>query len=216
MCNNAETCSSCSSDCGTCPRKSSSGGGSTEPIIGTTTNPVLLTKVSEYSKNLGLNTKVYFQNSKMEKHSIQINKIQNKTVEIELNSEPIIFNLSQNESKKINLSNDEFYDLYVKVNSVLSNKANITIKSINETIINFEKINETNNLTTDNKTSEEKNYSIIKYEKFPLDKILNKTTVNYLLLVIGTIIVLMILIKIIKNGKQKSKATKIKAIGKRQ
>ena len=216
MCNNAETCSSCSSDCGTCPRKSSSGGGSTEPIIGTTTNPVLLTKVSEYSKNLGLNTKVYFQNLKMEKHSIQINKIQNKTVEIELNSEPIIFNLSQNESKKINLSNDEFYDLYVKVNSVLSNKANITIKSINETIINFEKINETNNLTTDNKTSEEKNYSIIKYEKFPLDKILNKTTVNYLLLIIGTIIVLMILIKIIKNGKQKSKATKVKAISKGQ
>ncbi len=195
VCNNGESCSSCSSDCGRCPSSSSSGGGSSIPTVGSITNPVKLSS-TPISKIYYINKKTFFQTTRKENHSLQINNIYNNTAEIEINSNPIILNLTLGNSTKLNISNDVYYDLLIVLNSISKNNANITIKEINELISKLE----------ENKTIE-KNETIKNVQEHKEININN----NYLKIIVSVVLLILILLIILKNGTKKDKNTKIKA-----
>lgn len=52
------------------------------------------------------------------------------SVEITVESNPIKFTLNVGESKYLNLSSPYYYNLYVKLNSIEGNSANLTIKEV--------------------------------------------------------------------------------------
>lgn len=54
------------------------------------------------------------------------------TINVSSTSQQSIFNIG--DEKKFEVTNDTYYDVYVKLNSISNSKANITIKSINEKI----------------------------------------------------------------------------------
>ena len=67
-------------------------------------------------------------------HYIGVVDIASSTVTINISSETIQATLSVGDERKFDVSADGYYDLYVKLNSISSNKADLTIKSINEKV----------------------------------------------------------------------------------
>jgi hypothetical protein len=113
---------------------SGGGGGTTTSKTYSITNTELSAGVSEI---LGKGDKVTFQ-SGSGSHTLTSNSIGTNFVNITIQSNPINIKLLVGESKKLNLSSNEYYDLYVKLESIKSGKANITLKSIYESIISVE------------------------------------------------------------------------------
>lgn len=69
-----------------------------------------------------------------EKHTLSINKVEKEFVELTIQSSPITFILRVGETKKLNLTNSDYYELFVKLESIVNNSAKITIRAINEKI----------------------------------------------------------------------------------
>jgi len=69
-----------------------------------------------------------------EKHSMTIEKINNDSVILLFQSEPVKIELRVNESKKVDLQEDGVYDILVKLNSIVNSKAYITLTPINELV----------------------------------------------------------------------------------
>jgi hypothetical protein len=69
-----------------------------------------------------------------EQHSIFVKTMTQDSVTLKISSEPQIITLKTGEDRKLNLDTDNYYDLYVKVNKIVSGLANITIKGIHESI----------------------------------------------------------------------------------
>jgi len=69
-----------------------------------------------------------------EEHYIGVINLTNTTATINISSKPqqAIFNIG--DEKKFEVNEDNYYDIYVKLNSIENNKANLTIKSIHEEI----------------------------------------------------------------------------------
>ncbi len=124
---------------------------------------------------------------KNESHSIVIEDIINASVSLTIYSSPKKINLSVGEEKKVELTNDNYTDLKIKLNSISNNKANLTIQEIHELIANGTTQATT---TSSNEKDLEKNSSTI--------LIFSLVGVGVLLLVIGIIF----LIKKIKKTKQ--------------
>lgn len=86
---------------------------------------------------LSQNDKISF-NLENKIHELKINYITNESVSITVSSEPITLKLKINESKKINLNNDNYYDLSIYLRNILKSSENLEavliIKEINETI----------------------------------------------------------------------------------
>ena len=76
--------------------------------------------------------------SENESHSFEVQELTNETAKIEVSSEPQEYTFSVGEEKKFELSGDNYYDLYVKLNSINTyysqHRANITIQTIHELI----------------------------------------------------------------------------------
>ena len=87
-----------------------------------------------YSKNLGQGDKIVFKSNE-ENHTLIVKKIFSNGVNITIQSDPISLFLIVGEERKINLTQAEYYELYVKLESVTFNKVNLTIRTINEPII---------------------------------------------------------------------------------
>jgi len=142
LCNGAESCSSCSADCGNC--KSSGGGGGGTP---TKTYEATSNALSEgYNAALKKGDKITFQ-STSGSHTLTTDSIGTNFADITIQSSPINLKLFVGEDRKLNLSSSDYYELYVKLESISAGKANITLKSIYERIISLEestpKINQT-------------------------------------------------------------------------
>ncbi|MEM4330558.1 MAG: S8 family serine peptidase [Candidatus Pacearchaeota archaeon] len=73
------------------------------------------------------------------KHNLTVEDILNDSAKFILRSEPLSFTLYIGEEKKFNLSSSDYFDLSIKLNSIVDKKVNLTIKKINETIIKEEK-----------------------------------------------------------------------------
>ena len=113
------------------PASSSSGGGGKRLNI---TYEIKEDEIKEeVSKILYLDDKIIFQ-IQSAKHSIKILKIEKDYAEIEISSNPINDTLLINQSKKYNLNDDLFYDIFVRLEGIKNNKANLTIKEIHEQI----------------------------------------------------------------------------------
>ena len=88
-----------------------------------------------YSQQLGKSWNVAF-NIGEEKHGLKVGDInnQNKTALIIVSSSPQEKWMSIGDEWKINLNKDNYYDLYVKLENIKNNLANVTIRTINEQI----------------------------------------------------------------------------------
>jgi hypothetical protein len=87
-------------------------------------------------------------------HTLIINQVTNNTVNLTVYSDPINLILGIGQSVKLNLTSEKYYDLLIKIESIQNGKANITIKSINESI--FPQVNN----ESSNESSDKKNESI--------------------------------------------------------
>ncbi|MBU0472054.1 MAG: hypothetical protein KKF65_05490 [Nanoarchaeota archaeon] len=131
--------------------------GSTESFAnGTINNPISLDKLTlGYTKDLYKGNVLYFNNSKKEKHSIKLNDIKNKTINLTIESTPITIILSENESKKLNISSVEYLDLLIEVIEITGSYAKITIKEINEKNLDYIAESPERTYQIQNETSEE-------------------------------------------------------------
>lgn len=82
--------------------------------IGTKENPINSTKLIQgYSTEIKINKPIFIQNSKNKNHSITLSNIVNKTAVLIIQSEPIIINLKENQTKLLSLESPYFYDLKI-------------------------------------------------------------------------------------------------------
>jgi len=140
------------------PRTSGGGsGGGVTPVI-TLSDQQLSLGVSK-KISVGQRTNIQINN---QNHSIQLNKIFNDSINLTIRSEPISFVMSMGEERKLNLTSAEYYDLYIKVESVAKSSVNITFRKIAE-VISPQGIVNYNNQT--NSTDKGKRYDILTSEK---------------------------------------------------
>ncbi len=78
--------------------------------------------------------KFYFQNEKKFEHKILVSEISEDYVDITVQSDPIKLKLGIGEEARLNLTNPDYYNLYIKLNSISEDKTNLTIKLISEEI----------------------------------------------------------------------------------
>lgn len=67
-----------------------------------------------------------------EEHKIKVSTVKKDSATIIISSSPINLTLFIGEEKKLNLNDDSYLDLYVRLNSIKLSGANFTIKTINE------------------------------------------------------------------------------------
>jgi parallel beta-helix repeat protein len=168
-CDNGETCSSCSSDCGNCPASTSSGGGGGGGGGGITIySEGNLAEGREINRLAKKYDEIKFS-LRGNEHILNVKSVQKENALFELNSASFNFTLAIGESRKFNLTDEKFYDLYIKLNTITNSKANLSIIAILEEIpfaqqseTNITKVNVTNvtkpeqNITSSGILSEEK------------------------------------------------------------
>ncbi|MBM3247710.1 hypothetical protein FJZ17_04200, partial [Candidatus Pacearchaeota archaeon] len=131
---------------------SSGGGGGGGGGGGTTTTSILSNDEFSLgtSKEMAIGSEVKFISSSST-HSLKINKLSISYANLTLQSSPINFLIFVGEETKKDLNNDSILDIYLRLNSITNNRANLTIKSINEPL--GSNIPDNNSLLTDESTS---------------------------------------------------------------
>lgn len=86
-----------------------------------------------YTKELGKGNIVRIQIAGSY-HSITIKNIYGNSVELEVRSTPQTILLNVGETKKVEVTGDNYYDLQLTLDSIASNKAKVTVQSIYELI----------------------------------------------------------------------------------
>lgn len=124
----------------------SSGGGS---VVYNNYNINQIQLDNGYSVNLSENDKLSF-NAINENHSITINSISGNIVTLTVASAPQVVSITEGQTKKIDLNNNGIYDIEISLNSIANNKADLTIKAINETVPSGKTTNETTKNSTGN------------------------------------------------------------------
>jgi len=109
----------------------SSGGGGT--ISGTTYIPSAQNLDVGYTKQLATNDKIKVS-VKTETHYVGIKSLTATQAVISIMSNETILTLSSGQDGKVDVNNDGYYDVYVKLNSISDNKAELFVQTINELI----------------------------------------------------------------------------------
>lgn len=141
-------------------------------------------------------------------HHIGVVALNTTNVTINVSSETQQATLNTGETKKFDVTNDSYYDLSVKLNSIEDNEANLTLKKINEKII----VEIPNNNTSTNQTLTDNNITQTNTSTGNISN--NKTSstqekeekqisVSWLLIVIPILIALIISFFIIRRHKKK-------------
>ncbi|MFH1801816.1 MAG: hypothetical protein ABH864_00005, partial [archaeon] len=109
-----------------------------QPILGTGF-PTYSTNLEEttegYQRRIKENWKIRFKinlDKKTETHLLKLDELLEDRVVLTLSSEPQTFYLSVNESKKIDLNNDNYYDLEIFLATIQDNFADLKIDKIHE------------------------------------------------------------------------------------
>jgi len=112
------------------------GGGGGGGITSMTYTPSLAETAIGYKKSLSKNDKIKFVvfDGGNAPHTMILDYVCVDFVNITFNSNPIKLSLGVGQNAKLNLSSADYYDLYVKLNSIVNNKADITIQTIHEKI----------------------------------------------------------------------------------
>jgi hypothetical protein len=169
------------------PTSSGGGGGGFQIYY-----PTELNLQEGYSKVLGKNWKLRFKFGN-ETHDLKVDEIQNNSTTITISSNPLTFNLSINETKKVDFDNNGFYDISVLLKNITGNtyyrRAEVYIKSINEEIQNQSNTKEQDNNINDEENQQEKEIKetsseIIKDNKFIIYGIIGLVAILLILLII--------------------------------
>jgi subtilisin family serine protease len=131
---------------------SSSGGGGISSVS-KTYNPGKEELYKGYTKDLSKKDKIKFYDKNYKEHLLTIENIKENYVNITIQSTVIQLFLGIGQSAKINLTSSNYYDLFVKLNKIENNKADLTIQTINEPItpeINEKKSQEQNKTKKEN------------------------------------------------------------------
>jgi len=122
-------------DAGT-PASSTSPGGGNLPATETWSKTIILSNeefTAGATKELGTKERATFKIDGTE-HQVGVTEVTATSVKIKVSSDPQEATLSIGDEKKFEVTNDTFYDISVKLDSITSNKASLTIKSIHEEI----------------------------------------------------------------------------------
>lgn len=152
-----------------------------------------------YTQPLAKGNKLSFRLQDNSSHSLTLAALDSSSVNLTLASNPFNVTLVIGQELKINLSSAEYYDLYLKLNSIANNKANITIKSLYEVIVPFESVNPLENPIIQNDTKTTSNIS---------DK--TSSNNNYIMLFTIVIVIVIVLVLIIMNLIRKPKNKSVK------
>jgi len=89
-----------------------------------------------YTKKLKKDEKVNFSIFDFEggKHLLTVNEVGTDYINLTIKSDPINIKLGIGQSTKLNLTSKNYYDLFIKLNSITNNIAELTIQLINESI----------------------------------------------------------------------------------
>lgn len=90
-----------------------------------------------YTKELKEKEKINFyinNGEEQEQHTVTVGNISDSSATLTIQSEPITVVLSIGQTKKFDLTADGYYDLLIKLNKIETQKANLTIQTINENI----------------------------------------------------------------------------------
>ena len=136
VCEGGEVCDVCVADCGACPSGggggSSGGGGGGGGGATTDTYIINEDQLKDYTtKSLSKDSrfKLIFPN---ETHYVKVDEITISYAQITVSSDPQTFNLYLGNEKKVDLNNDNIYDLSIILKNIIDNKAEIAIKGISE------------------------------------------------------------------------------------
>ncbi len=187
---------------------SSGGGGG--GITSKTYSPTAEETSRGYTQELAKNDKVkftFFVNA--EQHTLTLDYIGKDFVNLTILSTPLKLVLGIGQSAKLNLSSDTYYDLFIKLESIENNKANLTIQTINELIpkpvISGEVTKSEPSAPAETKETEPK-------EK-PSLKIIGAIIFSILTIVtLITIVLVIILINKTKNETHKTKSQREEAL----
>jgi hypothetical protein len=122
--------------------KKSGGGGGGGGLIYSTFNVEESELSSGYTREMKKGDKIKFEKGN-QNHTLSLDYIGNNFVNITLRSEPLKLSLMPGEERKINLASEDYYDLSIKLESIVGGKANVTIKEIYKLINKLNEAKET-------------------------------------------------------------------------
>jgi len=191
------------------PASSSSGGSSTPSYD--TYSPTEEEISKGYSQKLKKNDKIKFTffDEKAGAHTLSITQIGKDFVNISVYSNTIKLVLGIGQSVKLNLTSSDYYDLYIKLNSIIANKAEIVIQTIHEEIPKPKITGEVVG-TLEEKESPENDKDLKSLDL----KIKKLKTMIYTLIIIFIIIIIFLLFREKKILKTKEKSKGLKEIKK--
>lgn len=164
---------------------SSGGGGGGGASSGMTYTLTLSQVSSGYTKDLGKSDKVKFTifDEKLEEHTLTVDYVASNYANLTLQSNLIKIVLGIGQSIKLNLTSSDYYDLYIKLDSISNNKATLTIQTIHETI--------PKNVLDGKSTGGEINVSVDKENEKP--EINNIKLINYYYIGLYILMILIVL-----------------------
>ncbi|MFH1889822.1 MAG: hypothetical protein ABIJ58_03020, partial [Nanoarchaeota archaeon] len=125
----AMTTSSCSNN-----NAGSSGGSSSSSAAVWTTRTVDDTTFEQgYTSQLGVKNRIQVSVGGTT-HHVGIVSVEASKVTIEIASDPVTVSLAPGEDTKVDVNSDNFYDIYILLNSIVNGKADLTIQKINEAV----------------------------------------------------------------------------------
>lgn len=167
----------------------SSGGNGGTTAIAEIYSPQSTELASGYNEKLSNGDSIKFEvTGTTAKHSLTVKALTTKSATLTIQSDPFEVNISVGEEKEINLDNDSYYDLSIKLNNITSNKANLTIKTIHKLIVG-----KTSSTTTTQAGEENMSSSTVESET-------PQTAKDYTKIIIISVIVLILIILIILAG----------------
>jgi hypothetical protein len=141
-----------------------------------------------YTKDVKINEKLQVKIND-EEHSISVTSLTASTATIKVESTPQQAVLAIGDEKKFEVTGDNYYDIYVKLNNITSSKASITIKKISELIPSVSPV------TNETETKPEA-------EKGAEEKVKTAPVVPLLLWIISAVVIMGIIIVLIVKGKK--------------
>ncbi len=177
----------------------SGGGGGGGGAVGIVPNVYSLTSSEINSgavKQIKEKDSIKFSIENNSNYSITINTLRNSSVKLTIHKTQINLTLLIGDEKKLNLTSPDYYDLYIKLNSIVNNTASITLRNINETLIKNERGEFVN-------VPDEKKENIAGYSS-------DNQKFNRVLIIIGIIfivvlIIIIVIVKIIRAGEKPKK-----------
>jgi len=110
------------------------GGGPSGGGISSTTSIISVNELLQgVSKDLNVDDKLTMSIGG-ENHAVRLTRLTSTTATIIITSTPQTKTLNIGEELKVNVNDDEYFDLLIKLNSISLSKANISLKAINELI----------------------------------------------------------------------------------